>query len=176
MNLGDRIKQRMGELNWDPQRLSRESRVPYPTLMGILAGHQKTSTKSPQIALALGVNALWLADGKGTKLIQSDELNVKQPPQDMRPSSQNDIRDAMILAQAEKWLAFEEATKAPADRLQPVRRLERLMELTQMIQADGGTLSPENAQALIDATRRQTAEGADNGRTTQRGRKRTNHH
>jgi len=165
MNLGTRIKQRMGELGWTPMDLSRESKVPYPTLMGILKGHQVTSTKTPQLANAMGVNALWLSEGKGPKLIQADELNAQQPPQDMRLSSQNLSQDDRILLEAEIWLSFEESEAEP---LQGMRRLERLMELAKLIKADGGSLSTEHRLEIIEA-KRQQALGATHGRTTKRG-------
>ena len=56
------------------------------------------------------------------------------------------------LAKAVKWIRFEERRDGP---YQPERHAERLMALYRLIEADGGDLSPEHAEAIIrqgDAT------------------------
>jgi transcriptional regulator with XRE-family HTH domain len=171
MNLATRIKQAMAAKGWELPDLSRESKVPYPTLAGILGGHQKTSTKTPQIAAALGVSALWLATGTGPREIQRTELNDQQRPGNLGHLSQTLISDDLILAAAEKWVMFEEAP----DRFQPVRRLERLMELVQLIKADGGSLSPEHASEIIEAKRKQLEGAKPHGRSKERGRNHGKH-
>lgn len=54
--------------------------------------------------------------------------------------------NAASVAEAEKWVRFEERRKG---KLQPMRRAERLIALYEMVEADGGSLSPEHAEAII---------------------------
>lgn len=69
------------------------------------------------------------------------------------------------LAQAVKWIRFEERRLGV---YQPERHAERLMSLYRLIEADGGVLSPEHAEAIIsqgdpnDAPRREPAAAASN--------------
>jgi hypothetical protein len=60
------------------------------------------------------------------------------------------MSDAPMLAEAEKWVRFEEGAGA---RFQPVRRAERLITLYEAIKADGGTMAPERAESIIQAAR-----------------------
>jgi len=63
--LGARIvywRQRRG---WDRSELAKRAKIPYSTLAGIEDGDQKTSTKVPQIAAALGLNPVYLATDRG---------------------------------------------------------------------------------------------------------------
>lgn len=76
--------------------------------------------------------------------------SVKSMLHDVEPASQNQKLDPATLAEAEKWMRFiEQAT----GELRPVRRAERLITLYHLVAADGGSLSPQHAQDLIDAAR-----------------------
>lgn len=163
MTLGDRIKRARETLGWDVPRLAKETGIPYSTLKGIEDGHQATSTKTPEIAAALGVSPLWLASGKGPRIYHAEgQRDVKSGAREMGTASQNDTLDALILSTAERWVRMEEG----AGRVfQPVRRLQRLMEIVGMIEADGGALTPEHSQELIDAARRREWDGASPGGT-----------
>lgn len=66
------------------------------------------------------------------------------------PPSQIQTFDAVILAEAEKWMRFLDKA---AGETRPVRRAERLIAIYQLVAADGGNLSPEHAQELIEAAR-----------------------
>jgi transcriptional regulator with XRE-family HTH domain len=63
--LGERIVYWREKRGWDRRELARRAKIPYSTLAGIEEGEQKTSTKTPQIATALGLNSLYLATDKG---------------------------------------------------------------------------------------------------------------
>ena len=78
------------------------------------------------------------------------DSNAKKQPGEMRPESQNETLDRVMLDAAEAWVRFEEGAGI---EFQPVRRLERLMEIARMMRDNGGALSPTQAQQLIDAVR-----------------------
>lgn len=94
-------------------------------------------------------------------LNNSGDERVKTASQLARPASQFDESLAPILAQAESWVRFEEkaATLAgekpwgPQDGLQPVRRAQRVIAFTQLLQARGGFLDRVEAAELIGAAR-----------------------
>lgn len=86
--------------------------------------------------------------------------SVKLGGADPRQASQNETLDPAILAEAEKWMRFVE--KASGE-LRPVRRAERLIDLYRLVATDGGSLSPEHAQELIEAARQGDTK---RGRTT----------
>lgn len=64
------------------------------------------------------------------------------------PASSSPSFNAAYVAEAEKWVRFEEGRQGP---LQPLRRAERLIALYQQVEADGGSLSPEHAEAIISS-------------------------
>src|SRR5690606_7541897 len=68
MTLGQRIKEaRKLRGNMSRKELARRTGIPYPTLAGIENEDQIESTQTPVIAEVLGVNARWLATGKGPR-------------------------------------------------------------------------------------------------------------
>ena len=85
---------------------------------------------------------------------------------DMGQASQSVLLDAAMLARAESWVRFEEKAGV---RFQSVRRAERLIELYSAIAANGGNLTPEQAERLIDEARHRMQQGA-----TKRGRPKAN--
>ena len=66
MTVGSRIVEAREAKGWKRPKLAEEAGVPYPTLAGLENGDQQTSSWIPAIAAATGVNALWLASGKGS--------------------------------------------------------------------------------------------------------------
>jgi hypothetical protein len=101
---------------------------------------------------------------------------VNNGVQNLRLPSQLDVSVAPTLARAEGWVRFEEEAAKRAGKKpwgddpvsQPVKRAERLIAITQIIQADGGELSPEHAAEIIDTARH--GQGAvPDGRATTRG-------
>lgn len=77
--------------------------------------------------------------------------------------SESALPDPGIVEIAEKWVRFEEAT-AKAE-YPSVRRAERLIELCRMIEADGGSLTPEHSEAIIEAARARQKQGVSRGRS-----------
>jgi transcriptional regulator with XRE-family HTH domain len=67
MTVGERIVEARNDKGWSRKRLAEAAGMPYPTLSGLEAGDQKTSTALPMLASVLDVHALWLAEGKGPK-------------------------------------------------------------------------------------------------------------
>lgn len=81
------------------------------------------------------------------------EDTVKILGGEARRSSQNEQLERVMLDAAEAWVRFEEASGIA---FQPVRRLERLMELARMIHDNGGSLHPEAARQIVEAARNRT--------------------
>lgn len=159
MSLADRITEAMEARDLSAVQASKASGIPYPTLKGILNGHQKGSTRLAELARVLGVQAVWLATGKGPRDLSPVASGILQD------ASQSSNTEALILRQAQSWVAFEES---PGE-FHPMRRLERTMELVQQIRADGGFLAPERAAAIIEAKRAEL-EGGTGEQPTERGR------
>jgi transcriptional regulator with XRE-family HTH domain len=74
--LGERIVFWREKRGWDRRELCKRAKIPYSTLAGIEDGEQKTSTKLPQIALALGLNSLYLSTDKGDPDINAPAVIV----------------------------------------------------------------------------------------------------
>lgn len=97
------------------------------------------------------------------------DRQVKPTLDKVRMPSQIEPMDLAIVTQAEKWVRFEEDALKRAGKKawgddpvsQPVRRLQRLIQLAQLLEARGGQLQPEEAAEIIDAVRQK---GAGDGR------------
>jgi transcriptional regulator with XRE-family HTH domain len=123
-----------------------------------LSGKTKTLEGANLLAASrfLGVNAEWLATGKGPREPLTNRegwVNEKlgeTVTSDLAPKSHLATLDPHILVEAEKWVLFEEGPdRRLAYSLLP--RAERLSAIYALIQADGGSLSPENSKRLIEA-------------------------
>lgn len=162
MTLSDRLKEKMaGPPKVSQAALARACKVSQPTVNDWLSGKSKT-IKGPilvRVAAYLGVSPEWLATGKEPRSQQPDrEVNVKVGEAGAGYASQSAQLDEVILTAAELWVRFEEG----AGRVfQPVRRLQRKLEIAGMIEADGGALTPEHSQQLIDAAREGKWDEAD---------------
>lgn len=164
MTLSDRLKEKMaGPPKISQVALARACKVSQPTVNDWLSGKSKT-IKGPilvRVAAYLGVSPEWLATGRGPRIQDANrELNVKISEARAGYPSQNTQLDEVILTAAELWVRFEEG----AGRVfQPVRRLQRKLEIAGMIEANGGSLSPEDSQKLIDAARHGGWDGSGEG-------------
>jgi hypothetical protein len=91
---------------------------------------------------------------------QKGETQQRQQSHSLQP-------DPQILAEAMKWVVFEEGplVKKPDGSLEPkypyeaLERMQRLSEIYALAVADGGTLSPITAKRLIDAVEEQHKPG-----------------
>lgn len=110
-----------------------------------------------KLAEAAGMGAGWM-DSEPPVHHADREVSVKEQVSDYQQPSQNEKLDEVILASAELWVRFEEGA---GRRFQPVRRLQRKLEIAGMIEADGGALNPEHSQQLIDAARQGKWDEAD---------------
>ena len=155
MALKDRLKELMaGPPKVSQAALARACKVSQPTVNDWLSGKSKT-IRGPtlvRVAAFFKVSPEWLATGKGPRSQQPDrEVNMKVGESEAGYASQNAKLDEIILTVAERWVRVEEG----AGRVfQPVRRLQRKLEIAGMIQADGGGLTPEHSQQLLDAAHR----------------------
>nr|WP_281719947.1 LexA family transcriptional regulator [Nitrosomonas nitrosa] len=65
-NLANRLKQCREEMGLTQIELAKKARLKNQSIIGSLeSGHRKNSRHIPAIAEALGINALWLAEGRG---------------------------------------------------------------------------------------------------------------
>ena len=70
-NLAIRLKQCREEKDLTQAELAKKAGLKNQSIIGSLeSGHRKNSTHIPAIAEALGINALWLSEGKGHKYIE----------------------------------------------------------------------------------------------------------
>jgi transcriptional regulator with XRE-family HTH domain len=112
-------------------------------------GNYEQGIREPSLA---DLRAMADACGREYAWLVLGEENVKESePADLDPAA---------LAEAEKWVRFLEAANGG---MQPMRRAERLIAIYRMVQAGGGTVAPEDAQAIIKSAQPQGVEA--NGRT-----------
>lgn len=155
MALKDRLREAMaGPPKMTQAALARAVGVKQPTVNDWLSGRTKT-IRGPilvRVAAALRVSPDWLATGRGQRANYSaSEGGVNYGDMEARRASQIEKLDDVILATAELWVRMEEGA---GRKFQPVRRLQRKLEIAGMIQADGGGLRPEHSQQLLDAARK----------------------
>jgi len=77
VSISDRLKDRREELRLTQAQLAKKAGVSQSTIGNIEAGTRTSQNSIPQIAEALGVRAIWLAEGKGGML---DEPNSHTRP------------------------------------------------------------------------------------------------
>lgn len=65
--LKDRLKEARTEANLTQQALGKRVGVPQSTIGALETGGHKTARNISEIAAVLGVEALWLSSGKGSK-------------------------------------------------------------------------------------------------------------
>lgn len=163
MSLGKRIIKARDLRGWDRAELVKHSRVPYPTLAGLENEDQASSKWTPTLAAALGVNALWLAEGKGPMLNDSPNPAFTEPSQREVLASQSVQLDPAILVEAENWALIFEA--ASGEKWSSLRRKTKEAEVYTQIVADGGKLSDEHhagfLQEMSKAAQKRTGGGGN---------------
>lgn len=106
-------------------------------------GKKPTKVIGDQIAAeiedAFGKPSGWL-DGLNPSALPTNGTSPQPQP--------SHIFNVTSVAEAEKWVRFEEGRRGA---LHPLRRAERLIALYQQVEADGGSLSPEHAEAIISS-------------------------
>lgn len=74
--LADRLKKAREEKGMNQTELAKKAHLKNQSIIGSLeSGHRKSSSHIPAIAQALGVEALWLADGIGPKRVKKIEID-----------------------------------------------------------------------------------------------------
>ncbi|WP_244098924.1 helix-turn-helix domain-containing protein [Burkholderia ambifaria] len=63
--LADRLKWARQKAGWSQEELGKKAGVSQSTIGNLEAGTRNSARRLPQIAAVLGVNALWLAEGRG---------------------------------------------------------------------------------------------------------------
>lgn len=188
--LKDRIRWAMKQAGVSQADLARAVGIKPPSVNAWASGQTKTIEGENLVRAArkLNVNPYWLATGKGSR----EPLSIGGSSEDLlgetvtsglalHPSHSMTL-DPGILFEAERWVLFEEGpvVKGPdgAERLKnayaPRPRAERLSALYAMIAADGGTLSPANSAALIEAARARSNQGVESGRGDERSNRAAN--
>ena len=69
MTIGDRVRQARSEAKLTQKALAARVGLTQPTLSDLESNNSKGTASIAQIAAVLGVSALWLETGKGTKCI-----------------------------------------------------------------------------------------------------------
>jgi transcriptional regulator with XRE-family HTH domain len=163
MTVGERIKRARSAAKLSRKDLAERAGIPYPTLAGLENGDQKNSTAIPALAQVLGVTAMWLATGRGGREALPVKAEDHEPPYSAQPLSTASHLGRLtpaILTHAEKWVRFEEGA---GDAYSAEIRAERIFSLCRQAIEDGGALSPEHAQELIDAARARQKQRKGNG-------------
>lgn len=80
MSISDRLKARREALRLTQSALAKKAGVSQSTIGNIEAGTRSSPSSIPQIAAALGVRAIWLADGKGEMLDEQGNSGTKPRP------------------------------------------------------------------------------------------------
>lgn len=114
--IGNRVAQRMQELNWSEGELGRRSGVPQPTIHRILTGVSASPRQFnvEKLAKALGVSSEWLWKGGDTPAIQTGlESNVELGPRVrgvvpliswVQAGAWCEMQEGMELQSVETWL------------------------------------------------------------------------
>ena len=109
--LAERLAWARQEKGWSQPELARVAGVKNQSTVGMLeSGARKSSSYIPALANALGVSALWLADGKGSPTPADATGPAHQAPELREPPS-TDIEQMSIEARA-KILAEQAAEVA----------------------------------------------------------------
>jgi transcriptional regulator with XRE-family HTH domain len=170
------LQSRMEELiaaRWGPvpprgamAKIARAADVKSSSVRGWMTGKTKVLSGPVLLRVAdfFGVSEDWLATGKGQREpLTNGRLGKSMTSGQERLPSHSMTPDPQILAEAMKWVAFEEGplVKKPSGSLEPqypygtlLERMQRLSEIYALYAADGGTLSPVTANSLIDAARK----------------------
>lgn len=148
--------------------------------MGVTAAAAKLEKTQPQVSQFGGSNPTkMIGDDLAAQIEEcfglplgaldvndsGDEL-VSERPGGARSGSQIGEPDEAILTEVEKWVRFEEGA---GPRYQPVRRLQRSIQILQLMQANGGRIPQELALQLIDAKRGQQGTVTNGKPARQRG-------
>lgn len=75
MSIGQKIKQRREELRLDIKDVAKSAGMGPTTLYDLERGDQKTTTRLHALCKALGLNPEWVADGRGPRLVQRDQIS-----------------------------------------------------------------------------------------------------
>ena|SRR5690348_6840151 len=166
---GDRLAAMLlkERIEWalDPKRgprsqagLARACGIKAPSVNDWLTGKTKAiaSENLFDAARYLGVRAEWLATDKEPRL----------PSGESDPEAQSLILDPAMLAEAEKWVMFEEGA---GYKFSPNARAERLIQLYRMVVEDGGSLSPDHADIVIQQSRARVAAQAGGNASRRKG-------
>lgn len=78
MTMGDRVKRRRQELGISVKELAKTAGISATALYDLERGDTDKSTSTAALAYALGVNALWLEEGRGPKLAGKSNVEVVQ--------------------------------------------------------------------------------------------------
>lgn len=75
--LAERLKHARGKSKLNQVQLAKKAGLKNQSIIGSLeSGHRKSSTYIPAIAQVLGVNAIWLATGKGVMMATGEQPNI----------------------------------------------------------------------------------------------------
>ena len=84
MNIADRIKQRMRELDVTQDDLARQVQLTQPAIFKLLSGKTQRTTRLAEIAKALKVRPEWLASGEGLMTSENIQARYEEAPEAVR--------------------------------------------------------------------------------------------
>ncbi|KVL39811.1 MULTISPECIES: helix-turn-helix transcriptional regulator [Burkholderia] len=96
--LADRLKWARQEADLSQEELGKKAGVSQSTIGNLEAGTRNSARRLPQIAAVLGVNALWLAEGRGEPAANSKARTTYDDAITSASESARAVIDAIIKA------------------------------------------------------------------------------
>lgn len=120
--VADRLKSCRAELGWTQVQLAKKARLKNQSIIGALeSGYRKKSAHIPAIAFALGVSALWLASGKGSKELGASNVAPFQPVKESLEDQVIKMLADMSRDDADDWYS---TIKVAANKARKQKQLE----------------------------------------------------
>ncbi|WP_186140092.1 helix-turn-helix domain-containing protein [Burkholderia gladioli] len=119
--LADRLKWARSKAGLSQEQLGDKAGVSQSTIGNIEAGTRKSARRLPQIADALGVNALWLAEGEGKPIPDADMAESYDAAVERASQGARTLIDAIIRADkdGERPQTFELMLRMLPDASEP---------------------------------------------------------
>lgn len=130
MNMVDRIKQRMQDLNINQEELAQATGLTQPAIYKLLAGITKRTTRLPELISALKTTKDWLVDGIGPKEASANPQNQEfyrafesMPAEEQQAIRVLVLRRFQAQAQAQAQIMGQEPPRLPRQRAKKPPRL-----------------------------------------------------
>ncbi|KVE27757.1 hypothetical protein WI93_12040 [Burkholderia vietnamiensis] len=123
--LADRLKWARAEAGLSQEALGDKAGVSQSTIGNLEAGTRHSARRLPQIAAALGVSALWLAEGKGAPVANSGATESYDAALGAASNAARELIDAILKADksGEPEQTFKFMLRMLPDENEPLGRL-----------------------------------------------------